>query len=92
MSFARRIPAEHLNGILPPFVEMQNNYLVAPNYHLATCQIERNMDTTLDSLFCYLSNTTNFSKSDKNIGTTSLRERQVLKIVVKRRRGPCPIQ
>ncbi|WKX93204.1 hypothetical protein Q1695_010893 [Nippostrongylus brasiliensis] len=37
-----------------PFRQYREEYVVAPHYHLASCQIEKVMTTLKDGIFCYL--------------------------------------
>lgn len=61
---------EDLSAIIPPYQHLRNIFLVAPNYRLATCQIEKNMATIRASIFCYLTNTKDVLK--KNLTITKM--------------------
>ncbi|KAK5974807.1 hypothetical protein GCK32_013795, partial [Trichostrongylus colubriformis] len=44
------------SGLLVPYFHQSSMFLVAPQYHLATCQISKNMATIRFSIFCFLAN------------------------------------
>ncbi|EPB75773.1 hypothetical protein ANCCEY_05131 [Ancylostoma ceylanicum] len=54
-------------SILPPFFRFREEYLVVKKYHLATCQIEKVMTTIRDGIFCYLTDSKNFTKHNRTI-------------------------
>ncbi|XGW09042.1 hypothetical protein V3C99_011389 [Haemonchus contortus] len=58
-----------VSEIIPPFYPMENFYVVSPPYNLATCEIEKNMLTIRRSIFCYLTNTTQFIAENRSIST-----------------------
>uniref|UniRef100_A0A7I4Y7W8 Carbohydrate sulfotransferase n=1 Tax=Haemonchus contortus TaxID=6289 RepID=A0A7I4Y7W8_HAECO len=55
--------------LVPPYYRLENRYLVSPPYRLATCEIEKNMVTLRHSIFCYLTNTTQFIAQNRSIST-----------------------
>ncbi|VDL68460.1 unnamed protein product [Nippostrongylus brasiliensis] len=44
---------------------------VLPKYHLAVCQIEKNMATILNSVFCFLTNPEGFSAANRTINSNN---------------------
>ncbi|VDO05014.1 unnamed protein product [Haemonchus placei] len=58
-----------VSEIIPPYYPMENFYVVSPPYNLATCEIEKNMLTIRRSIFCYLTNTTQFIAENRSIST-----------------------
>ncbi|KAK5983135.1 hypothetical protein GCK32_022372, partial [Trichostrongylus colubriformis] len=44
-------------------------FQVAPEYRLATCEIEKNMLTIRHGIFCYLTNTAEFIAQKRSIST-----------------------
>ncbi|KAK6037805.1 hypothetical protein COOONC_24690 [Cooperia oncophora] len=63
------IPEADVSDIIPPYRSIENHFLVSPNYKLATCEIEKNMLTIRRSIFCYLTNTTDFIAQNRSIST-----------------------
>ncbi|RCN28052.1 hypothetical protein ANCCAN_26212 [Ancylostoma caninum] len=53
--------------LLPPFIRFREEFLVNPDYHLATCQIEKVMTTVREGIFCYLTDPRNFSIHNRTI-------------------------
>ncbi|KAL6733998.1 hypothetical protein Aduo_004587 [Ancylostoma duodenale] len=54
---------------LPPFGPLRENIVIAPNYDLATCQIEKIMTTVRDAVFCYLSDPIGFEANNRTISS-----------------------
>lgn len=55
--------------MVPAHHHIQNVYLIAPKYHLATCQIQKNMATIRMATFCYLNHTMEFIATNQSIST-----------------------
>ncbi|KAK6737228.1 hypothetical protein RB195_019738 [Necator americanus] len=53
--------------LLPPFVKFKQRYVVAPEYKLGNCLIEKVMSTFQVRLFCYLNKPWLFGKGKKGI-------------------------
>ncbi|WKX96287.1 hypothetical protein Q1695_012607 [Nippostrongylus brasiliensis] len=51
--------------VLPAFCNLRNNILAAPEYGLATCQIEKSLSTVRDAIFCYLDNPQLFEENKR---------------------------
>ncbi|KIH43027.1 hypothetical protein ANCDUO_26979, partial [Ancylostoma duodenale] len=47
---------------------------IAPNYDLATCQIEKIMTTVRDAVFCYLSDPIGFEANNRTISSELWKE------------------
>nr|CDJ81858.1 Protein of unknown function DUF595 domain containing protein [Haemonchus contortus] len=54
-------------GVLPPYFHYDSQFLVAPKYHLATCQISKNMATIRFSIFCFLNDIEKFLGANRTI-------------------------
>lgn len=50
---------------------------IAPKYHLATCQIQKNMATIRMATFCYLNHTMEFIATNQSISTVFWFDKQV---------------
>ncbi|KAK6732770.1 hypothetical protein RB195_016875 [Necator americanus] len=64
----------HEEWALPAFGSLRENILIAPNYDLATCQIEKVMTTIRDAIFCYLRDPIGFKAHDRRISSESWSE------------------
>ncbi|VDO84030.1 unnamed protein product [Heligmosomoides polygyrus] len=63
--------------MVPAHHHIQNVYLIAPKYHLATCQIQKNMATIRMATFCYLNHTMEFIATNQSISTVFWFDKQV---------------
>ncbi|KAK6732771.1 hypothetical protein RB195_016875 [Necator americanus] len=59
---------------LPPFGPLRENILIAPDYDLATCQIEKVMTTVRDAIFCYLDDPIEFIINNRTISSGTWNE------------------
>ncbi|KAL6741697.1 hypothetical protein Aduo_014926 [Ancylostoma duodenale] len=55
--------------LIPPFFGYKEEYQVAPKYHLSSCIIEKVMSTITEAIFCYITNTTEFTANHRSIST-----------------------
>ncbi|ETN83030.1 hypothetical protein NECAME_01829 [Necator americanus] len=55
-------------------LSIENMLYIAPNYDLATCQIEKVMTTIRDAIFCYLRDPIGFKAHDRRISSESWSE------------------
>ncbi|EYC09499.1 hypothetical protein Y032_0060g3153 [Ancylostoma ceylanicum] len=63
------------SSILPPFFRFREEYLVVKKYRLATCQIEKVMTTIRDGIFCYLTDSKNFTSHNRTMSKEYWRNR-----------------
>ncbi|RCN23775.1 hypothetical protein ANCCAN_30537 [Ancylostoma caninum] len=63
------------SSILPPFFRFREEYLVVKKYRLATCQIEKVMTTIRDGIFCYLTDSKNFTANNRTMSKEYWRNR-----------------
>ncbi|VDL76131.1 unnamed protein product [Nippostrongylus brasiliensis] len=54
LSTTQFIIVPNISNMVRPFRQYREEYVVAPHYHLASCQIEKVMTTLKDGIFCYL--------------------------------------
>ncbi|EYB90906.1 hypothetical protein Y032_0212g2229 [Ancylostoma ceylanicum] len=62
-----QVIAINMSSIIPPFFRFREEYLVAKKYRLATCQIEKVMSTIRGGMFCYLTDSKNFTAHNRKI-------------------------
>ncbi|EYC26384.1 hypothetical protein Y032_0010g1125 [Ancylostoma ceylanicum] len=55
--------------LIPPFFRYKETFQVAPKYHLSSCIIEKVMSTITDAIFCYITNTSEFTANNRTIST-----------------------
>ncbi|WKX92407.1 hypothetical protein Q1695_010439 [Nippostrongylus brasiliensis] len=79
-SFLLRNFTLNSSKIVPPY-RYQSNFFVLPKYHLAVCQIEKNMATILNSVFCFLTNPEGFSAANRTINSNNWAKCRSLKMV-----------
>ncbi|KAK6038801.1 hypothetical protein COOONC_09773 [Cooperia oncophora] len=58
-----------MSDIIPAYHNIENHFLVLPDYRLVGCEIEKNMITIRRAVFCYLTNTTEFIAQNRSIST-----------------------
>ncbi|KAL6733791.1 hypothetical protein Aduo_004408 [Ancylostoma duodenale] len=63
------------SSIIPPYFRFREEYLVVKKYSLATCQIEKVRTTIHDGIFCYLTDSKNFTAHNRTIGKESWKNR-----------------
>ncbi|CAJ0589196.1 unnamed protein product [Cylicocyclus nassatus] len=57
------------NELVPPFKHGKAKIMTAINYHLSACLIRKVMSTTMEAIFCYLNNSTEFTRNNRTIST-----------------------
>ncbi|CAJ0606994.1 unnamed protein product [Cylicocyclus nassatus] len=57
----------HQAWALAPFGPLRENIVIAPNYNIASCQIEKIMTTVRDAVFCYLTNPTDYEAFNRSL-------------------------
>ncbi|EYB98396.1 hypothetical protein Y032_0131g1599 [Ancylostoma ceylanicum] len=71
------------SSVLPPYFRFREEYLVVKKYHLATCQIEKVMTTIRDGIFCYLTDSKNFTMHNRTISKEYWKNRMSSNISLK---------
>ncbi|KIH59850.1 hypothetical protein ANCDUO_09908 [Ancylostoma duodenale] len=64
--------------LIAPFIRYRETFQVARKYKLSSCQIEKVMSTISGSIFCYITNTTEFIANNRTISTEQYNTRLCL--------------
>ncbi|EYC26383.1 hypothetical protein Y032_0010g1124 [Ancylostoma ceylanicum] len=64
--------------LVAPFIRYRETFQVAPAYNLSSCQIEKVMTTISGSIFCYITNTSEFVAQKRRISTETYTTRLCL--------------